>query len=188
MLIGGAACTRCIWRYPRTGKCITSTADDGAKRGWFSRRGAALPAATCRARSAPAGDGGTPRASRRWLGPRVRGRRFRACPPTARCCCSRPTPPWWCFRRGPIPYGIIGAPLSPPRKRLPQPCCGAARRQAKERASFCEQKEAKNFVNLGRAGFGPRAQRSKSFGRFFKKRPLPLALYLGLANAGRDTS
>jgi hypothetical protein len=40
---------------------------------------------------------------------------------------------------------------------------------------FCEQKVAKNFINLGRGGFTGIGPSSKKFlRRFFKKWPLPL--------------
>jgi hypothetical protein len=84
--------------------------------------------ATCRARSAR-GRWRHSRASRRCSASSTRASISR-CPPTARCCCSRPTPPWWCFRRGPIPYGIIGAR---PSRRHCRPRGGCWKRLAGQR-------------------------------------------------------
>jgi hypothetical protein len=50
----------------------------------------------------------------------------------------------------------------------------AAEREEERKATFCEQKVAKNFVSLGRAGFGAAGPVQRSFcAAFFKKRLLP---------------
>jgi hypothetical protein len=71
------------------------------------------------------------------------------------------------------------SPSAPkPRARLPDiELRHRSLGQAKGKASFCEQKEATNFFNLGRAGSnatGPGEQRFFA-PLFVKKRPLPLS-------------